>query len=163
MTERNTNRLWWGVLGGLVGLILVLIVGIFVVKKFNQKPDEHENTYPATIHAVELTELNEKAAKVSVEEARALYETALEEAETDLKREQVRVEYGRYLMNHDLTEDGLNKLLNTNDEILGADYKMLLYAGLRDYFSSIGNEELYNKYNDAIGEAIKDSNYAAGG
>ena len=50
-----------------------------------------------------------------------------------------------------------------DDEVLGAAYKMLLYAALRDYFSSINNEELADKYNNMIGGAIWDSDFAAGG
>lgn len=30
--ERNTNKLWWTVLGGLVGVIVILVVAIVVVK-----------------------------------------------------------------------------------------------------------------------------------
>lgn len=163
MTERNTNRLWWIVLGGLVGVIVALAVSIFVVKNLNQKPDEHENTYPATIHTVKLEEINAQAATMSIDEARALYEEVIANAETELDKAQAQVEYGRYLLNHDLDEEGLNKLLTVDAEILGPAYKMLLYAALRDYFYEINNEELANQYNDMIREAIINSDYAAGG
>ena len=147
----------------LCALAVVLIVAIFIVKNLNQKPDEHENTYPSTIHTAELKEINAQAATMSVDEARALYEEVIANAPTELDREQAQVEYGRYLLNHDLDEEGLNKLLTVNDEVLGPAYKMLLYAALRDYFTSIGNDELSDQYNDMIRDAIINSDYAAGG
>ena len=159
----RTNRLWKVILSVLCALAVVLIVAIFIVKNLNQKPDEHENTYPSTIHTAELKEINAQAATMSVDEARALYEEVIANAPTELDREQAQVEYGRYLLNHDLDEEGLNKLLTVNDEVLGPAYKMLLYAALRDYFTSIGNDELSDQYNDMIRDAIINSDYAAGG
>lgn len=159
----RTNRLWKVILGVLCVAIAVLIAGIIIVNNLNPKPDEQENTYPATIHTVALEEINAQAATMSIDEARALYEEVIANAPTELDREQAQVEYGRYLLNHDLDEEGLNKLLTVNDEVLGPAYKMLLYAGLRDYFYEINNEELAGQYNDMIGEAIKNSDYAAGG
>lgn len=161
MAERNTKRLWWFVLGGLAVLVVALVVGIVIVNL--NVSEEPKNTYPATIHTPELSELNAEAAKLSVEEAKALYETAIANAATELEREQTRVEYGRYLMGQDLTEEGLNKLLTVNDEVLGAAYKMLLYAALRDYFGTVENDELFSKYNNMISEAIVGSEYEAGG
>ena len=155
--------MWKVILSVLCALAVVLIVAIFIVKNLNQKPDEHENTYPSTIHTAELKEINAQAATMSVDEARALYEEVIANAPTELDREQAQVEYGRYLLNHDLDEEGLNKLLTVNDEVLGPAYKMLLYAALRDYFTSIGNDELSDQYNDMIRDAIINSDYAAGG
>lgn len=159
MTERSTKKLWWFVFGGLVLLIVALVAGIVVVN-LNREP---EHTYPDRIHTKELSELNEQATALPVEEAKALYEEVISNAATELDRERTQVEYGRYLMSNDLIEEGLNKLLTVNDEVLGAAYKMLLYAALRDYFSSIENGELYDKYNDMIREAIIGSDYEAGG
>lgn len=159
MAERNNRKLWWFILGGLVVLVAALVVGIVIVN-VNQKP---ERTYPDRIHTEEMSELNEQAAALSIEEAKALYEEVINNASTELVREQAQTEYGRYLMDHDLTEEGLNKLLTVDDSVLGPAYKMLLYASLRDYFETINNEELFIKYNNMIGEAIKDSDYAAGG
>ena len=160
MTERNTKKLWF-VLGGLIVLIVALVVGIVAVNLNANREPEH--TYPDRIHTKELSELNEQAAALPVEEAKALYEEAIEAATTELDRERTQVEYGRYLMNNGLIEEGLNKLLTVNDEVLGAAYKILLYEAIRDYFSSINNDELYSKYNNMISEAIRNSDYAAGG
>lgn len=159
----RADRSWKIILSVLCALAVVLIVAIFIVKNLNQKPDEQENTYPATIHTVALEEINAQAATMSIDEARALYEEVIANAETELDKAQAQVEYGRYLLNHDLDEEGLNKLLTVDAEILGPAYKMLLYAALRDYFYEINNEELANQYNDMIREAIINSDYAAGG
>ena len=159
----RADRSWKIILSVLCALAVVLIVAIFIVKNLNQKPDEQENTYPATIHTVALEEINAQAATMSIDEARALYEEVIANAETELDKAQAQVEYGRYLLNHNLDEEGLNKLLTVDAEVLGPAYKMLLYAALRDYFSEINNEELANQYNDMIREAIINSDYAAGG
>lgn len=159
----RADKMWKVILGALCACIMVLVVTIIIVRNLNQKPNEHENTYPSTIHTVELKEINAQAATMSVDGARALYEEVIANVPTELDREQAQVEYGRYLLNHDLDEEGLNKLLTVNDEVLGPAYKMLLYAALRDYFYKINNEELANQYNDMIGEAIKNSDFAAGG
>lgn len=159
----RADRSWKIILSVLCALVVVLIVAIFIVKNLNQKPDEQENTYPATIHTVELKEINAQAAMMSIDEARALYEEVIANAPTELDREQAQVEYGRYLLNHNLDEEGLNKLLTVDAEVLGPAYKMLLYAALRDYFYKIDNDELANQYNDMIRDAIVNSDYAAGG
>lgn len=159
----RADRSWKIILSVLCALAVVLIVAIFIVKNLNQKPDEQENTYPATIHTVALEEINAQAATMSIDEARALYEEVIANAETELDKAQAQVEYGRYLLNHNLDEEGLNKLLTVDAEVLGPAYKMLLYSALRDYFYKINNEELANQYNDMIGDAIKNSDYAAGG
>ena len=159
----RADRSWKIILSVLCALAVVLIVAIFIVKNLNQKPDEQENTYPATIHTVALEEINAQAATMSIDEARALYEEVIANAETELDKAQAQVEYGRYLLNHNLDEEGLNKLLTVDAEVLGPAYKMLLYAALRDYFYEINNEELANQYNDMIREAIINSDYAAGG
>lgn len=158
MAERNTNnRLLWGVLGGLILIAAVLIVAVIVVKN-----NEDQSTYPS-MHTKSLLELNAEAAELPVEEAKLLYEDAISNAATELIREQTKVEYGRYLMDHDLAEEGLNKLLTTDDMVLDAGYKILLYAALRDYFYTINNEELAEKYNNMISEATANSDFAAGG
>ena len=159
----RADRSWKIILSVLCALAVVLIVAIFIVKNLNQKPDEQENTYPATIHTVALEEINAQAATMSIDEARALYEEVIANAETELDKARAQVEYGRYLLNHNLDEEGLNKLLTVDAEVLGPAYKMLLYAALRDYFYEINNEELANQYNDMIREAIINSDYAAGG
>lgn len=159
----RADRSWKIILSVLCALAVVLIAAIFIVKNLNQKPDEQENTYPATIHTVALEEINAQAATMSIDEARALYEEVIANAETELDKARAQVEYGRYLLNHDLDEEGLNKLLTVDAEILGPAYKMLLYSALRDYFYKINNEELANQYNDMIREAIINSDYAAGG
>ena len=160
MTERNTKKLWF-VLGGLIVLIVALVVGIVVVNLNTNREPKH--TYPDRIHTKELSELNKQAAALPVEEAKALYEETISNAATELDRERTQVEYGIYLMKRGFTEESLNKLLTVNDEVLGAAYKMLLYSELRDYFYMINNQELANKYNSMISEAIRDSDYAAGG
>ena len=162
MEESNTKKKLLAMLGTLGVLAVVLVAAIFIITGLGKEP-EAANTYPSTIHTEELSEINAKADEMTIEDAKLLYEDVIEKAATELDREQTRVEYGRYLMRHNLIEDGLNKLLNTNDEVLETNYKMILYATLRDYFSSINNDELANEYNEKIGEAIKDSDYAAGG
>lgn len=159
----RADRSWKIILSVLCALAVVLIVAIFIVKNLNQKPDEQENTYPATIHTVALEEINAQAATMSIDEARALYEEVIANAETELDKARAQVEYGRYLLNHNLDEEGLNKLLTVDAEVLGPAYKMLLYAALRDYFYKIDNDELANQYNDMIRDAIVNSDYAAGG
>ena len=159
----RADRSWKIILSVLCALAVVLIVAIFIVKNLSQKPDEQENTYPATIHTVALEEINAQAATMSIDEARALYEEVIANAETELDKAQAQVEYGRYLLNHNLDEEGLNKLLTVDAEVLGPAYKMLLYAALRDYFYKIDNDELAKQYNDMIRDAIVNSDYAAGG
>ena len=46
MTERNTNRLWWIVLGGLVGVIVILVVAIVVVKSQERGTGSGEGEIP---------------------------------------------------------------------------------------------------------------------
>ena len=120
----RADRSWKIILSVLCALAVVLIVAIFIVKNLNQKPDEQENTYPATIHTVALEEINAQAATMSIDEARALYEEVIANAETELDKAQAQVEYGRYLLNHNLDEEGLNKLLTVDAEVLGPAYKM---------------------------------------
>ena len=164
MAERNTKRTLWMVLSGLIILIVALIVGI-VIYKVNEIviEDNDETIVSMNFHAKELFELNEEAAELPVEEAKLLYEDAILNAPTELIREQTKVEYGRYLISQDLTEEGLNKLLTANEEVLEVNYKVLLYAALRDYFYTINDDELYSKYSDMISEVIRNSDFAVGG
>ena len=161
--KRFGVKFWQLILGILC--ICIIVLGVWVVITIinqNNNVPQKESPY-ATIHTATLEELNKQAAELPVEEARLLYESAIENATTDLEREQTKTEYGRYLLNHNLDEEGLNKLLSVDNNILGANYKMLLYAALRDYFEKIDNTELYEEYNNMIGEAIKNSEYAIGG
>lgn len=160
MTERNTKKLWF-VLEGLIMLIVVLVVIVLIVSINNNSGLEQ---VPSDVLSTkEMLELNEQAATLPVEEAEALYEEVIDNAATELKREQAQVEYGRYLMDQGLIEEGLNKLLTVDDQVLGVAYKMLLYGALRDYFGSIGNDELFSKYNDMMSEVMRGSEYAVGG
>ena len=161
MAERNTKKLWWFVLGGLAVLVVALVAGILVINTHSNK--EPEQVSLTVLSTKEMLRLDEQAAVLPVEEAKALYEEAISTAATELEREQVRVEYGQYLMKQGLVEEGLNKLLTVDDQVLGAAYKMLLYGELRDYFGRIGNDELFGKYNNMISETMRDSKYAAGG
>ena len=160
---------WLVVVLVVLGVAIVgLAAGLIVVNmpktipKPGSTPSVSKDPLPSK-HTEALEEINNKAEEMEFDEAKALYEKVISEASSDLEKSQARVEYGKFLLYNDMTESAISQFNKVDDSILDDGYKILFYAGMRDYYSSIDDETLYEEYNNKLGEVITNSDYAVGG
>lgn len=144
--------------------VIVTVVVVLIINRnnfFGQK--ETGGVFPTSMHAKKLEEINELTAGMSVEDAKALYEEVIVNAEDDLSRSEARVEYGRYLLNNGEEDDAVAQFEKVDENVLGAGYKILYYSALREYYDLVGAEEASEEYNEKIRIVTAESDYAAGG
>lgn len=159
----------WGNKKILVGILVVLIVvcmvvgAVILLVNFIGKNEGDRGTFPESMHTPALEEVNELAATMTVDEAKALYEKTIEEASTETGRAEARVEYGRYLFANGELETFVEQFEQVDDELLDSGYDILYYAALRDYYTLDGEDEISEYYNEKIRIVTENSDYAAGG
>lgn len=154
-------------------IALVIIAGIIVlviINSPNKKPipgDESAiptNTAPGpSKHTEFFEELNKKAEDMDYEEAKELYKKAISDAEGQEGRAQARVEYGKFLLYNNEADSAKEQFDKVDDSVLDEGYKILYYAGLRDYYDEVGDEAQFDNYNNKLREVITNSIYANGG
>ena len=146
-----------------VSLILVVaIVATILTMRFLKMNDENTGGFPP-MHTAALEEINERAAEMSIDEAKKLYEQTIAEAGTDVGKAEARVEYGRYLLNNNELESFVEQFELVDSELLDDGYDILYFAALREYYSLLGDEEASEEYNEKIRLVVENSDYAAGG
>ena len=150
-----------------VALLAVCVIAIVVVLVLNKDnfsgQEETTGGFPTSMHTEKLEEVNELAAGMSVDDAKALYEDVIANAEDDLSRAEARVEYGRYLLSNGEEDNAVVQFEGVDENILGAGYKILYYSALREYYDLIDAEEASEEYNEKIKVVTAESDYAAGG
>ena len=146
------------------GLIVVLVVVVLsivgliisIVLNLNHRVSPQ-------MHTEEFQEINELANTLPTEDAMILYQDIIESANNESDQSEALVEYGRFLIWNDMADLALEQLEKVNEDSLDTGYKLLFLGALRDYYYDIGNELLYQEYNDKIGEITANSEYEAGG
>ena len=138
----------------IVALVLIVaIVATILIMHFLRISDENTGRFPS-MHTAALEEINERAAEMSVDDAKKLYEQTIAEAGTDVGRAEARVEYGRSF---------LEQFEMVDNELLDDGYDILYYAALRKYYSLLGDEAASEEYNEKIRLVVENSDYAVGG
>lgn len=155
------KKTWIIILIALLVLIVVIVVTILVMH-FLKMNDENTGGFPP-MHTAALEEINERAAEMSIDEAKKLYEQTIAEAGTDVGKAEARVEYGRYLLNSNEMESFVEQFEMVDSELLDDGYDILYFAALREYYSLLGDEEASEEYNEKIRLVVENSDYAAGG
>ena len=147
----------------IVALVLIVaIVATILIMHFLRISGENTGGFPS-MHTAALEEINERAAEMSVDDAKKLYEQTIAEAGTDVGRAEARVEYGRYLLNNNEMESFVEQFEMVDNELLDDGYDILYYAALRKYYSLLGDEAASEEYNEKIRLVVENSDYAAGG
>ena len=182
--SRLSNNLLLIILVVLILLIIGLIIGIIVgnINKSNDGGSAGGDSNGAVIGAEpggefteyrseDLQELDQRAEEAEdTETAKGIYEEYINNTADSLARELAKSEYGQYLIkwgmlgsDQDMMDEGLRQLENTNPEGFEIEQQLAYWSGFRQYYESTDNEELYNKYNDIIGEIITNSDMPKGG
>lgn len=146
MTERNTKKTWWIVLGCMICIIIALIVSIFVVKNLNQKPDEVVNTLSLAEQAqAEVDAMDTPDIPRAIE----IYQKYLDLAGSDDEKIALWDARSDYIIYNDSEFAYYNQALNDQiaiDNILQSINSALEVLNVM-YFYRNAYGELYNKYN----------------
>ena len=112
--ERDTKKIWWIILGCMVGVIVALVVGIIIVKNLNQKPDEVVNT----LSLVEQAQAEVDAmTPVDIPKAIEIYQSYLDLATTDDEKVELYTARIDYLTTYDLNKEYSKQAINDEIEI----------------------------------------------
>ena len=148
-------------------LVFVCVLAAVLVLVLNRNnffgQGEAGGTFPESMHTKELEEVNELAQNMTTEEAKMLYEGVIAEADTEEKKAEARIEYGRYLLDDGELELFVEQFEQVDEELLGPGYDILYYAALREYYALEGEDEISEEYNEKVRIVVENSDYAAGG
>ncbi len=146
MTERNTKKTWWIVLGCMICIIIALIVSIFVVKNLNQKPDEVVNTLSLAEQAqAEVDAMDTPDIPLAIE----IYQKYLDLATNNDEKIELWSARSNYIIYNDSEFTYFDQALNDRvaiDDILQSINSALEVLNVI-YFYQNNYGEIFEKYN----------------
>lgn len=144
VNSKNGRSLVWALVGVLTLVVILSVVLVLLfMRGFGEDASFESGCVGEDCYFEEDSDREKKMAE---------YERQIEEITADEEKAAIRVEYGNYLLQQGDGDIAFEQFSLVDESDLDLDERLVLYAGLRDFYAAMGDMELSDYYNDKIGE-----------